>query len=370
MFVGTNRGPGGTESHIVSMAKAMADAGHRVGAAVRRRDYIDKGLFADARIQRFPAKTFRGSWDIRAAASVAKACRNFRPQVIVGSFEREYLAAMLIARQMGALYTLFRHLDDRYLPTTRLAMRYADIVIVPSHFSRGRVIEIGVPAAAVFVLYNAVDTSRFRPDQYSRARARQDLGVSDDEVVVSFFGRFEAEKGVFILSRALELAMARCPLIRPLWVGQGKEIVNLKAIVESSPGASRPLWRPWTEDVSGLMCASDVVVLPSIVNETFGRVMIEAQACGVAVLGSDLGGIPETMRSGITGRLVPAGDVAAWADAIVALADSSATRRALGSAGRDFAATTFDPAVIARQFTDLLEGFSSAKGFSGGRHQC
>jgi glycosyltransferase involved in cell wall biosynthesis len=85
-------------------------------------------------------------------------------------------------------------------------------------------------------------------------------------------------------------------------------------------------------------------------------VVAEAQACGVPVLGSAIGGIGEAMNVGITGRLVAAGDTQAWAEAIHQLAADSASRSTMGAAGPAFVRASFHSEVIARQFEELLHG--------------
>lgn len=100
--------------------------------------------------------------------------------------------------------------------------------------------------------------------------------------------------------------------------------------------------------------AMDIVVLPSTGRESFGRVLVEAQSCEIPVLGSNIGGIAETMKPGATGRLVAPGDSAAWADAITSLALDKDGRRAMGAAGRAFVRERFDSASIVKAFVKLL----------------
>jgi len=98
-----------------------------------------------------------------------------------------------------------------------------------------------------------------------------------------------------------------------------------------------------------------MLAFPSIATETFGRVSVEAQAAGVPVLGSDIGGIPETLDAGVTGLLLPPGDVAAWREAILKLCDP-ALRRSMGAVAHDFVQKHFSTLVIANQFLLMLSG--------------
>jgi glycosyltransferase involved in cell wall biosynthesis len=106
----------------------------------------------------------------------------------------------------------------------------------------------------------------------------------------------------------------------------------------------------------------DVVTLPSIGPETFGRVLVEAQACGVPVLGSRNGGIPETMEDGVTGHLLPPGDAVAWEAAILRLADDDPARRRMGRLGREFVERVFDARIVAAEFGRMLAAGRAERG--------
>jgi glycosyltransferase involved in cell wall biosynthesis len=88
--------------------------------------------------------------------------------------------------------------------------------------------------------------------------------------------------------------------------------------------------------------------------EPFGQVSVEAQACGIPVVCSDAGGLPETLATGVSGLVTPKGDVPKLAEALVALARDPARRRALGSAGRQLACASFSLEQIAKNFEAVL----------------
>ena len=98
-----------------------------------------------------------------------------------------------------------------------------------------------------------------------------------------------------------------------------------------------------------------MLAFPSIATETFGRVSVEAQATGVPVLGSDIGGIPETLEAGVTGLLLPPGDVAAWREAILKLCDPT-LRKSMGTAAQEYVQQHFSTQVIAAEFRRILLG--------------
>jgi glycosyltransferase involved in cell wall biosynthesis len=356
LFVGTNRGPGGTESHFITLVTALVDAGHDLAVAVWAGDLIDTAISKQTPIRRYDVR-FRRAIDSSATRALLSAVRAERPDAIVGSFSREYWSIALLGRALGVPVVLFRHIDHRLRPrgAERVLPHLVRRFLVPSEFLLERMVARGLPRAKAAVLHNPIDARALRPDAPLRAETRRALGFAPDDLVVGFVGRIERSKGVLTLGAALDRAMARVPSLRALWIGSGRLEGEVRALAGADHRA-RHVRLPWTTgSMAGYYNAMDVLAFPSIGTETFGRVSIEAQSCGVPVLGSRTGGVAESMRPDVTGRLLPPGDVAAWADALVALAEDAAGRARMGRAAREFAASTFDAPRIVADLERLLE---------------
>ena len=359
LFVGSNRGGGGTESHFISLARALAAAGHDVSAAVRPEDFIHRGLACDSRIRVFPVE-FRSRRDLKAIRELVRLARLVRPDWIVGAFKAEYWGLAVAAKAADVPLVLFSHLDQRILPLmlNRLT-RLVRGVIVPSEYLRRRKIERGLPPARVLVLPNPIDVDRFVPDYALRERVRSSLGLRDDDVLLGYVGRFEPAKGVATLASALNQSMATDPRLHALWVGHGKSEQALREATSTGGSEARHHWMPWLDDVRPAYAAMDMLALPSEGSETFGRVLVEAQAYGVPVLGAQNGGIPEALADGETGLLLRGGDVATWADAIADLASDDERRRRFALSARNFA-LRFDSHRIADEFLRILDRLNPA----------
>jgi glycosyltransferase involved in cell wall biosynthesis len=356
LFVGTNRGGGGTESHFISLARALSETGHEVAAAVCPDEFIHRGLSAHIGIQLFPAE-FRSRRDLRTIHDISRLMRSLRPDWLVGTFKAEYWGLALASKLGGVPLAVFSHLDQRVRPSmVSRYMRLVRGVIVPSHYLRRRKIERGLPPSRVAVLANPIDVDRFRANAALRSEMRALLGLSDRDLLLGFVGRFEPPKGVDTLARAAEIAMARNERLHVLWVGRGKSEESLHETVRAGEFAGRHHWMPWLDDVLPAYAAMDLVALPSEGSETFGRVLVEAQACGIPVLGARTGGIPEALIDGETGILVAPGDVDGWANVITELCANDALRARYAAAARDFA-MRFDSYRIAEEFPHVLESF-------------
>jgi glycosyltransferase involved in cell wall biosynthesis len=237
--------------------------------------------------------------------------------------------------------------------------RLVRAVIVPSDYLRRRTIERGLPPERVLVLPNPIDVDRFMPDPELRVQVRSSLGLRDDDVLLGYVGRFEPPKGVETLAHAANRAMSVDSRLHVLWVGHGKSEKALRDLTEHGEFPTRHHWSPWVDDVRPMYAAMDLLALPSEGSETFGRVLVEAQAYGIPVAGAANGGIPEALVEGETGLLLPKRDVERWATAIADFVSDDARRFRFGAAAREFA-LRFDSHRIADEFLDVLEALSPA----------
>src|SRR6185312_11318956 len=151
------------------------------------------------------------------------------------------------------------------------------------------------------VLYNPIDTERFRPSPGARASTRARLDLADSALVVGYVGRMIEDKGIFTLGDAADAFLAADGSAHMLWVGDGEDSATLRERVARSPHASRHRFLAWEADLAALYPALDLLAVPSIYPEPFGRVSVEAQAAAVPVVCSSAGGLPETFVPGSTG---------------------------------------------------------------------
>ncbi|MFP4499432.1 MAG: glycosyltransferase family 4 protein [Candidatus Hydrogenedentota bacterium] len=125
--------------------------------------------------------------------------------------------------------------------------------------------------------------------------------------------------------------------------------------MQSRPGFDSIGWRTG-EEMRALYADSYMVAVPSVWEEPFGLVAVEAMATGRPVLASQTGGLQDIVRHGETGLLVPPGDAEAWAGALEALLDNPALARRMGAAGRAMVEAEYDwHVIIERHLTPLLE---------------
>lgn len=177
-----------------------------------------------------------------------------------------------------------------------------------------------------------MDTDRFSPDRAS-ASLRRKWHVDHRRPAILYAGRLSREKGLAIVE-GLQRMLRRHGLDhRFIFVGDGPMRQELEA--RCPDGAF--LGSVPHDQVAVAMASADLFLFPSA-TDTLGNVVLEAQASGLPVIVSDRGGPKEHMRPNVTGTVCPAGDVEAFAAALVTLITARPVRAAMAAAARDYAA--------------------------------
>jgi glycosyltransferase involved in cell wall biosynthesis len=230
-----------------------------------------------------------------------------------------------------------------------LLRRYARVFCV-SDFVRDCLHTQGVwPAARLMPCLHFVNTDRFRPDPAVRDRLRRDLAAQGRFVVLVVAQLIEA-KGIDVLIRA----MADVPPEATLWIiGDGAHRAILDAQIAERGLAGRVRILGHQFDVCPYMQAADCFVCPSLWAEAAGLVNLEAAACGLPVVASRIGGIPEYLDDGQTGLLFEPGNVRALADALNRLMRDRALCRHFGAQARAMAVERFSTEARLPDILDL-----------------
>jgi glycosyltransferase involved in cell wall biosynthesis len=202
-----------------------------------------------------------------------------------------------------------------------------------------------VPARKLVLLGNGIDLQRFRPRPSEVvAAARRSMGVADGHLLVGVVGRLVWEKGFAELFEAARLLRYNCPDVAIVVIGPGdpaKSNALSDADVRLAEEIGNVRFLGERKDVEDLYPGMDLFVLPSY-REGFPRSAMEAAACGVPVVATDIRGCRQVVDHGTTGLLVSVRDGAALAGAIRILAADPARRREMGQASVARARAEFD----------------------------
>lgn len=252
------------------------------------------------------------------------------------------------------VYSTFQNIPKRYPPPfsciERYAMRRASGWIAFSHSVQAALSNrygySGKPSSVITV---GVDTEMFRPDLSSRYRIHSELGwEGSGPLVIGFLGRFVEEKGLLLLTRVLE----NLPVAwRSIIVGGGPLEPNLRKWASRFPDRVRIVTGIQHKRVPEYLNSMDILVAPSQTTprwkEQFGRMIIEAFAVGVPVIGSDSGEIPNVIRD--SGLVVAERDTEGWIRALLELLNSPLARQHFRTSGIQRALDEFSWPVVARK---------------------
>jgi len=338
---------GGMERVVQSLAEGAASLGHQVevvavetlgraGSSSRQRSSVTRAFSLAALGRQEIAPGY-----IAAAWKQADIIHVHHPHPLAD------VACLLRARRTPVVVT--QHADSGrsvYRPATRLVLRRAAAVVVPSRAHLALSTELTGFESKVEVIPFGIDQTRWEmvppPPPGAAPRA-------------IFIGRLVSYKGLDILLRAME----RVPELRLDIVGSGPEGPRLRTLAQALAITDRVRWYGEypDEDLPRRMADADFLVLPSVtVEEMFGLVVLEAMASGRPVITTAVpSAVREVNAPGETGLEVPLRDVGALAQALETLARDPALRKRMGEAGRKRVAGRFTQAAMAEKHIALYE---------------
>ncbi len=204
--------------------------------------------------------------------------------------------------------------DPSYHAITRFSLRKSDgITAVSEYLKKETVDRFDVPAESIEVIPNFVDLSIYRRDLEP---CHRDQFARDDEKVIMHISNFRSVKRVTDVVRIFSRINREMPA-RLVFIGDGPERGHTVQVAEDEGVGDRVIYLGKQESVAEILACADLFLLPSD-NEAFGLVALEAMACGVPVVGSHVGGVPEVVTPP-AGILKPVGDVDGMAEASVEL---------------------------------------------------
>jgi glycosyltransferase involved in cell wall biosynthesis len=295
--------------------------------------------------------------DILALGELTSLFRRLRPDIVHTHNPKTGVYGRLAARLarvpvvVNTVHGLFATPDDSF---TRKAIVYG-LERAASTCSRAELVQnaediatlsrLRVPERKLVLLGNGVDLDRFRPyPAQGVAHARHALGLGEASVVVGVVGRLVWQKGFHELFAAAKVLKQKHPEVAFVVVGPREPTKGdglSAADVSTAEEMGNVIFLGERRDMEALYPAFDMLVLPSY-REGFPRSAMEASACGIPVVATDIRGSRQVVEHDTTGLLVPVRDAEALADAIGALAIDPERRRAMGRAARKRAEAEFD----------------------------
>jgi glycosyltransferase involved in cell wall biosynthesis len=380
-------GTGYTPKIVFSQAGAMIDLAERSGVATGLLP-MPGALVYGAQVPISPRRLVPALVAYRGTVAAARTLlRSERPDLV--HLNTAALLPLGIAAKREGIPVVW-HIREVVNPGTpvgrwlsRKIVNTADRVIAASQY-----VADGLPAREpgtgtdtegnadqVAVIHNAVDTSRFDPEQINGAEIRSRLGIDESAIVVGILGSVQAVKGHFLLAEAARQLLTNHPNIVLMivgggapegygqtWKGRLKSVLRvpfdheerLARIVERNGTKANFRFCGYQADVAPFVAAMDVVVSPNLAPEGFGRPLIEAMAMAKPVVASDIGPSREILGDA-TAIFCPPGEPDTLARALTRLASDPEMARGMGRAGRERAVRAFNIDGHVQAVTDVYE---------------
>ncbi len=319
---------GGQEQYIFQMMNAMRDQGHHLEAicqphAILAQRLREAGFTVHTMLMDGPANFLKG------ALAVRKILRQGRFDILNTHSRRDTVLAGCGARLAGTrLIVRTRHLAKP--PGSLLSYTWIPhCVTTPSNFVRDGLIKRGVAPARVATVYPVVELAEWR----GASTLRAELGLDDADIVVGCVAVMRARKGHRFLIEAIQPLMQSRSRLHLVMAGGGSPVFEQiqRQVVQMGLQDRVHLLGPRT-DIPNVLAGFDLFALATE-QEASGTVFVEAAGAGLAVIGTDIDGVPEMMENGVSGLLAPLGDKAAWTAALEQLIDDPALRVRMGREG-------------------------------------
>ncbi len=313
---------------------------------------IETEVYALGAIEKNNRMVWNLAQRVAPTARLLQTLRRARSEVVLANGAFSFLASVAAAKIARVPIVWFEH--NTTLPNdvrVRRMIAWANEIVVVSRAIREQFCALAPNAQnKITVIYNGVDAERFRPNPESRRAYRRQLGMDESACVVGTASRLSPEKGVeFFVEMANRISKENA-FVQYLIVGDGPERAALQTLA-SNPAIH---FLGARDDIPALLNAFDIFVLPSLA-EAFGIAAVEAMACALPVVASDVGGLREIVLENVTGLRVPPRDARALADAVKQLLREPEMRQQFGANGRARAREHFSIDRTAREMFAVLE---------------
>ena len=204
----------------------------------------------------------------------------------------------------------------------------------------------------IIVINSGLELDNYRKPIIDVQDKRSELKIEQNMSVVGMISRLEPVKGPEYLVQAARLVIEGVPRVKFLIVGEGSLRNKLESQCKKMGILDKFIFAGWREDISQILCVLDILVLSSL-NEAVGKVLIEAGACGVPVVATRVGGVPEIVKDNQTGILVPPKDADSLAQAIILLLEDRERRQNMGETAKKWVDDKFSAHRMVERISSL-----------------
>jgi glycosyltransferase involved in cell wall biosynthesis len=334
LHIDTARTWRGGQNQVLLTVNGLREIGHRA-ALVAHPDGELRRRAAEG-LELIPLAP-RAELDLSAAWRLARLVKRLRPEV-VHAHDAHGVAMASLALSLGGaaqspVLVASRRVDFhlRRNSFSRWKHRQVDCFICASEAIRQMLVADGVPAERTVTVHEGIDIDHVRAAP--PVNVHEAFWLPHNAPVVGNIAALVPHKGQRHLIEAARLVVQRMPDVRFLILGEGELREMLERQVREYRLEKHVFLPGFRTDVLGCLKSFDLFAMSSV-TEGLGTALLDAMACGKAIVATRTGGIPEVVDDGVTGKLVGPRDHAAMAQAILELLNDHAGRERMGDAGR------------------------------------
>jgi glycosyltransferase involved in cell wall biosynthesis len=299
---------------LAAAGSAIGERAQSMGLGVH---FVSRGGFRLPAAHKIRALLRTGNFDL-AHANEAHAVS----AVWLGRVHKH--VPIVISRRVGYPIGKSRIARARYAVASK--------IIANSEWVARQAADSGAPREKITVVYEGAEISApFTPEQKRDARRR--WNIADNELLLGCVGVLSADKGQEFLIRALANLRPQFPATKLILAGDGPCRPQLESLAQQLAVTQSVIFAGFVKDVESVYAALDIFLLPSLF-EALNNSLLAAMAYEIPSIAFDRGALGEIIQDGVSGKLVPASDVAALSAAIAGLLNDPDVARRLGAAGR------------------------------------
>jgi glycosyltransferase involved in cell wall biosynthesis len=360
LMLSTSLGLGGADREVINLASNLKKRGHEIKVVAM----VSLGLMGYEAIARgIDVETLEmppGIPDIRVLPRLVKLIKTWNPDILHSHMVHANILARTLRTftpNLPVLVSTAQNVDESEGQRWRdVAYRVTDFLCdTTSNVSQvgvDRYIKIRlVPKHKIRFIPNSVDNDKFSPNQALRTETREALSLGDRFTWLAV-GRFYLQKDYPTMIRAFDIIRKQHPQAILVIAGEGELQDSMRDLLAELELQENIKFLGPRQDISALMNAADAHVMSSAW-EGMPLALLEAASTGLPIVSTDVGGVKETVISGETGFLTPAGDPVALAASMHALMHlPRAERISMGEAGRAFVMTNYGVEKITTQWEE------------------
>ena len=360
---------GGSGVMATELGVALANREHQVhifstGRPFKLPEFHERIIFHEVPIVHYPLFE-QTPYTLTLASTLFEAIELHGLDVIHAHYAIPHAAAAYMAKQMVGgklpIVTTLHGTDitlvgshPAYIPVVAFTINQSDgVTAVSKYLAENTKQRFGIKRD-IQIIYNFVNTDEYNPSQ---CRVRKSLFAPGGEPLIVHTSNFRPVKRVVDLVQAFIKVRQKVPC-RMLLVGDGPDRWPAEMAARDGGVLSDVVFLGKQPAIVDLLCLADVYCMPSG-DESFGLSALEAMACEVPVVATDVGGVPEVVCSDC-GFLVPVGDTDQMAERILQLIQDKELARRLGKAGRERAINYFPEEKIVSQYESLYRTVAKA----------